>query len=144
MLGPIEIVVIAFPGNKFSGEIMPVLNDLVEEDTISIIDGLFVMKDADGNTTYTEFDELGANDDAAELTEVIDRIEGLLSDDDVEELSADLENNSSAAILIFEHTWVKPLRDAIVNAGGVLLESVRIPGAVVDEVLGSLADSDTD
>lgn len=142
MLGPIEIVVIAFPGNKFTGEILPVLTDLVEADTISIIDGLFVVKDSDGKTSYAEFDELGSNADAAALTDVIERIEGLLSDDDVEQLSADLENNSSAAILIFEHTWVKPLRDAMANAGGVLLESVRIPGAVVDEVLGSLADTD--
>lgn len=144
MLGPIEIVVIAFPGNKFSGEIVPALTALVAGDTISIIDGLFVMKDSDGAISYAEFDELGTNDDAAALTDVIERIEGLLSDEDVEELSADLENNSSAAILIFEHTWVKPLRDAIANAGGVLLESVRVPGAVVEEVLGSLAQADTD
>ena len=144
MLGPIEILVIEFPGNKFTGEIMPALNDLVDSETISIVDGLFVMKDAEGAIVYSEFEELGTNDDASALTEVIDMINGLLSDDDVQELAADLDNNSSAAILVFEHTWVKPLRDAIVSSGGVLINSVRIPGAAVEEVLEALAEADTD
>lgn len=144
MLGPIEILVIEFPGNKFRGEIMPALNDLVDSKTISIVDGLFVMKDAEGAIVYSEFEELGTNDDASALTEVIDMINGLLSDDDVQELAAELDNNSSAAILVFEHTWVKPLRDAIVSSGGVLVNSIRIPGAAVEEVLEALAEADTD
>ena len=144
MLGPIEILVIEFPGNKFTGEIMPALNDLVDSETISIVDGLFVMKDAEGAIVYSEFEELGTNDDASALTEVIDMINGLLSDDDVQELAAELDNNSSAAILVFEHTWVKPLRDAIVSSGGVLVNSIRIPGAAVEEVLEALAEADTD
>ena len=139
MLGPIEIVVIAFPGNNFNGEILPALSDLIDSDTISIVDALFVRKDADGAVEFTEFEELGENADAAFLSEVIDRIEGLISDEDVEELADDLENDSSAAILVFEHTWVKPLRDAIMGSGGVLLESVRVPGAVVEEVLAAVA-----
>lgn len=144
MLGPIEILVIAFPGNKFTGEIMPALTDLVDSETISIVDGLFVMKDAEGTIAYSEFEELGTNDDASALTEVIDMINGLLSDDDVQELAAELENNSSAAILVFEHTWFKPLRDAIVSSGGLLVDTVRIPGMVVEEVLEALAEADTD
>jgi uncharacterized membrane protein len=144
MLGPIEIVVIAFPRNQFKGEILPAIGDLVDSDTISIVDALFVQKDADGIVEYTEFEELGENADAAFLTEVIDRIEGLISDEDVAELAENLENDSSAAVLVFEHTWVKPLRDAIVGAGGVLLEGVRIPGAVVDEVLAALVDAEID
>jgi hypothetical protein len=141
MLGPIEIVVVEFPGNQFTGEILPALKHLVETDTISIIDGLFVRKDADGSTTYAEFDELGSNDDAAGLTGVIERIDGLISDDDVAELALGLHDNCSAAILVFEHTWVKPLRDAVVGSGGVLLDTVRVPGAVVEEVLESLVDA---
>ena len=144
MLGPIEILVIAFPGNRFTGEIMPALNDLVDSETISIVDGLFVTKDAQGAIAYSEFEELGTNEDASALTDVIDMINGLLSDDDVQELAADLDNNSSAAILVFEHTWIKPLRDAIVNSGGVLVDTVRIPGQVVEEVLEALAEADSD
>ncbi|TFC96546.1 hypothetical protein E3T28_11910 [Cryobacterium sinapicolor] len=144
MLGPIEILVVEFPGNRFTGEIMPALNDLVDAETISIVDGLFVMKDAEGTITYSEFEELGASVDASALTEVMDTINGLLSDDDVQELAAKLDDNCSAAILVFEHTWIKPLRDAIVNSGGILVDTVRIPGMVVEEVLGALAEGDTD
>ncbi|TFC42550.1 hypothetical protein E3T26_09850 [Cryobacterium sp. TMT1-21] len=144
MLGPIEILVIAFPGNRFTGEILPALADLVDTDTISIIDGVFVRKDEDGTISYSEFEELGVNEDAMALTDVIEMINGLVSDEDVEELAADLENDSSAAILVFEHTWFKPLRDAIVSSGGVLVDTVRIPGAVVDEVLEALAEADAD
>ena len=144
MLGPIEILVVEFPGNRFTGEIMPALNDLVDSDTISIVDGLFVMKDTEGTITYSEFEELGASVDASALTEVMDTINGLLSDDDVQELAAKLDDNCSAAILVFEHTWIKPLRDAIVNSGGILVDTVRIPGMVVEEVLEALAEGDTD
>lgn len=144
MLGPIEILVVEFPGNKFTGEIMPALNDLVDSDTISIVDGLFVMKDAAGSITYSEFEELGANIDASALIQVIDTTNGLLSDDDVQELAAKLDDNCSAAILVFEHTWMKPLRNAIVNSGGILVDTVRIPGMVVEEVLEALAESDSD
>jgi uncharacterized membrane protein len=144
MLGPIEVLVIEFPGNKFTGEIMPALNDLVDSEMITIVDGLFVMKDAEGTIVYSEFEELSSDDDASALTEVIEMINGLLSDDDVQELAAELDNNCSAAILVFEHTWMKPLRDAIVNSGGVLVHSVRIPGMVVEEVLEALAEGDTD
>lgn len=138
-LGPIEIVVIAFPGNHFHGDILPELRQLVASDTISVIDGLLVRKDADGVTTYVELNEHGANPEADELSSVIERIDGLISDDDIAELTADIEVDSSAAILVFEHTWVKPLRDAVVTSGGVLLESIRVPGAVVDEVLREVA-----
>ncbi|TFD31640.1 DUF6325 family protein [Cryobacterium cryoconiti] len=144
MLGPIEILVVEFPGNKFTGEIMPALNDLVDSETISIVDGLFVMKDAEGSITYSEFEELGANVDASALTQVIDTTNGLLSDDDVQELAAKLDDNCSAAILVFEHTWIKPLRNAIVNSGGILVDTVRIPGMVVEEVLEALAETDSD
>ena len=144
MLGPIEIAVIAFPGSHFTGDIVPALAQLVDTDTISIVDALLVRKEATGEASYTEIDELGLNDDASRLAGVIDRIEGLLSDDDVTELAASLEPGSSAAIMVFEHTWVKPLRDAIGAAGGTLLESIRIPGAVVDEVLSTMRASDTD
>jgi hypothetical protein len=139
-LGPIEVLVVAFPENRFTGEILPELAAVVASETITIVDGLFVTLDADGTASYFEFDELSPGSDVASLISVLDRVDGLLSDDDVERLTESLEPNSSAAILVFEHTWVKPLRDSIVDAGGVLLESVRIPGAVVSEVQAAIAE----
>ena len=140
MLGPIEIVVIAFPGSHFKGEIIPVLADLVDTGTITIVDGLLAVKDADGSIDFVEIDELGGDPDAAALSAVLDRSEGLLSNEDIQELLIELEPGSSAAVLVFEHTWVKPFRDAIINADGVLLQRVQVPGVAVEIVLAALAE----
>lgn len=141
-LGPIEVLEIAFPENRFTGEIIPELERLIEQDIISIVDGVFVTKDADGNVEFVEFEELDANDDAARLTDLLNQIESLISDEDVLTLAEGLEPNSSAAILAFEHTWAKPFRDKIVDAGGVLVSNFRIPGAVVEELMAELAELD--
>ena len=141
-LGPIEVLVVSFPGNQFTGGIIPELERLVGNDTISIIDGLLVRKDADGEVTFIEFEELGGNADAERLAGVMDQLESLISDEDVQELAASLEPDSSEAILVFEHTWAKPLRDAIVSSGGVLANNFRVPGMVVDELLAELAELD--
>ena len=141
-LGPIEVLVISFPGNQFNGGIIPELERLVGNDTISIIDGLLVTKDANGQVTFTEFEELGGNADAERLAGVMDQPETLISDEDVEEMAASLEPGSSEAILVFEHTWAKPLRDAIIESGGVLANNFRIAGQVVDELLAELAELD--
>ena len=141
-LGPIEVLVISFPGNQFTGEIIPELERLVGNDTISIIDGLLVRKDADGEVTFFEVAERGGDADVDRLAGVMDQLESLISDDDVQELAASLEPDSSEAILVFEHTWAKPLRDAIVSSGGVLANNFRVPGMVIDELLAELAELD--
>jgi hypothetical protein len=139
-LGPIEVVVVAFPGNRFNGRLVPELRRLIDADTISVIDGLFARKHADGSTTFIELDEMDANDDAAGLVGLLDRCDGLLADEDVTALTEQLGPNSSAAILVFEHTWMKPIRDAVVDSGGVLAANFRVPGAVVQDVLASMAE----
>jgi hypothetical protein len=141
-LGPIEVLVIDFPGNRFNGDILPELERLVETKTISIIDGLFLHKDAEGDVAFYELSEVGADESVARLAGLLDQLESLLSDEDVEELAAGLDVDSSAAILVFEHTWAKPLRDAIVGAGGVLAANFRVPGLAVDELLDELAALD--
>lgn len=141
-LGPIEVIVVAFPGNEFNGEILPELERLVEAQTIAIVDALLLIKDADGNVDFIEFREADTNPDAARLAALIDQIDSLISDDDVEELAATVEPNSSAAMLVFEHTWAKPFRDAVIGSGGALAANFRIPGLVVEELLTELAETD--
>jgi hypothetical protein len=138
-LGPIEVLEIGFPGNEFNGEILPELERLVESNTISIIDGLFLQKGDDGEVAFFELEDVGADESVARLAALLDQVEGLISDEDVTELASGLAPNSSAAILVFEHTWAKPLRDAIVGSGGVLAANFRVPGMVVDELLDELA-----
>ncbi len=138
-LGPIEVLVVGFPGNQFNGEIIPELERLIDNDIISVVDGLFLQKDADGEVTFVEFDEDGANADATRLANLLNQIESLISDEDVMELAEGLEPDSSAAILVFEHTWSKPFRDAIIDSGGMLAANFRVPGLVVEELLNELA-----
>ena len=141
-LGPIEVIEIAFPGNQFNGEIIPELERLVEAGTITVVDGVAIVKGADGEVEFVEFDQEDANPAAARLASLLDQVEALISDEDIETLAAGLEPNSSAAILVFEHTWAKPFRDAVVASGGVLAANFRVPGTTVELLLDELAELD--
>ena len=139
-MGPVEVIAVGFPGSQFNGGIIPELQKLVDGGVITIIDGLLATKDESGEVALAELGE--ADDDSGRLRVLAERIDGLVSDEDVAELTADLEPGSSAAILVFENTWMKPLRDAIVGSSGVLLSNVRVPGSVVEEILETVPDED--
>jgi Family of unknown function (DUF6325) len=98
-IGPVEYVVIAFPGNRFKGEIVPALAELVDNDVIRIIDVAFIKKDADGNTTMFEYDSL---DDvlAFGFADVDGEAGGVLNDEDLELAAEALEPDSSAALIV--------------------------------------------
>ena len=138
-LGPIEVVVLTFPGSRFDGTIVPELASLLEAGTISLVDAVLAVKDTSGDTTFVEIDAASEDESVQRVAELFDRVDELISDEDVLALTTDLPPGSTAAILAFEHTWVKPLRDAIVRSGGELAATIRIPGAAVDEVLDALA-----
>jgi hypothetical protein len=137
-LGPIELLVVKFPGSQFSGEIAPALTDLVESGTIRVIDILFVHKSQDGEVTVLEINDLD-DDDFSHFDPVVEDLTGMLTPDDARQLSAGLENNSAGAIMLFENTWATRFRDAMVHANGQLMLSERIPRAVIDELVGSAA-----
>lgn len=134
-LAPIELLVIGFPGNQFTGGILPELETLVENGVITVVDALLILKDEDGTVNFLELDQIDAGESIAAFRRLLTEGNGLLSDEDVEEFAAALEPGSSAAALVFEHTWFKPLRDEILDSGGMLLANMRVPGLVVDEVL---------
>jgi hypothetical protein len=139
-LAPIELLVIGFPGNQFTGGIIPEIEALVEDGIITIIDALLILKEDDGTVDFVEVDQIDPHADAAVLKHFLEQGNGLLGDEDVEEFAAALAPGSSAAALVFEHTWFKPLRDELLDSGGVLLANMRIPGLVVDEVLATVAE----
>jgi Family of unknown function (DUF6325) len=134
--GPIELLVIKFPGNRFTGDIMPALADLVENGTIHIVDLLFVHKSAAGDVSLLEFDDL-APDVAGQWAPLVADVTPLLNDVDAYELAASLDNDSSAGLMLFENTWATRFADAIRNAHGEVVLNERIPGVVIDEVLAS-------
>jgi len=129
-IGPVEYMIVAFPGNKFKGEIVPALKELVETGTIRIIDLAFVMKDADGAVGTAELADLDSN-----VYKAFDALSpetmGLLNQDDLAAAGEELDPNSSAALLVWEDVWATKLRDAIVNANGELLDLERVPYEVV-------------
>jgi uncharacterized membrane protein len=139
-LGPVELLVVRFPGNEFRGEIAPALRELVEGGTIRVIDLLFVTKDADGNLRSTELTDLDAATYAV-YDPLVSDLEGLLADDDVQRLGAALEPNSSAAVMLFENVWATRFRDAVVNAKGELVLAERIPHSVIEEVAAARAQA---
>jgi hypothetical protein len=132
-LGPVELLFVQFPGNQFTGEIAPALADLVESGTIRIIDLVFVAKDADGNSVGFELEDVG-DESRAFFDPLVEDLEDLISDEDVEDLSEALEPNSSAAIMLFEHRWAIPFRDALANSGGELVARLPIPAEALAEV----------
>lgn len=125
-IGPVEYMILGFPGNKFKGEIAPALADLVASGTIRIIDLAFVKKDADGTLTTFELSELD-DDEVGPFGDVDTEIQGLLNEEDLELAGDALEPDSSAAVLVWENAWAATLAEAIRNADGVLLEHERVP-----------------
>lgn len=139
-LGPIEVVTIGFESDRFQGTIIPELERLVEAGIVSIADGVFVQRSGEDETTVIEFGQEDADGDLARVGELMGEALDLVSDEDIEALTDGLPVGASAAILVFEHTWVKPLRDAIAGAGGELIDSIRVPGLVVQEVLDAVQE----
>ncbi|WP_062302584.1 DUF6325 family protein [Demequina subtropica] len=139
MIGPVEIVTIAFPEDRFDGSILPELRRLVETGVISLVDAVIVRKDAEGAVEILELAEVTDDEDVAALSDLLARMDGLLNDEDAEIVVEALPPGGTAAILCFEHSWVVPLRDAIIANGGELLDTVRIPGPVVQEVLDAVS-----
>jgi len=138
-LGPIELLVIGFPGNQFTGGILPEIERLVDNDVITLVDALLVYKDDNGGVEIIELDQVDASQDVAALSQFLEEGNGLISEEDMEGFADALEPGSSAAALAFEHTWFKPLRDELVDSGGILLANMRVPGLVVDDVLAAVA-----
>lgn len=131
-IGPVEYIIIAFPGNQFRGEIAPALERLIDNGTVRIIDLVFVQKDAAGEMSTYEFDQL---DDLAPFASLHGEVSGLINQEDIEYAAAGLDVNSSAALIVWEDAWATELATAIRGAGGIVLEGARIPPDLVETAL---------
>jgi translation initiation factor IF-2 len=129
-IGPVDYAVIAFPGNKFRGEVAPALAELVEAGTIRIIDIAFAGKNADGDAVAFELTEL--DPDVREgLEKAGVEVGGLVNEDDLMDVAAGLEPNSSAALIVWENVWARKVAQAMRDAGGELVAFERLPHDVV-------------
>jgi uncharacterized membrane protein len=134
--GPVDLVLLGFPGNQFTGEIAPALRDLVSSGTVRILDLVFITKDADGNVAGVELSDLG--EAAAAFDGVDGEINELLTDEDIEAAGEELDPDSSAALLMFENTWAGRLARAIREANGEVVAYERIPRDALEEFLGAI------
>jgi Family of unknown function (DUF6325) len=130
-IGPVEYMIVAFPGNRFTGEIVPAIAEQVDNGTIRVIDLAFVIKDADGNVAAMEAGDLDSDVyEAFHSLETSDGM-GLLNEDDLTAAAEELEPNSSAALLVWEDLWAAKIADAIRKADGVIFDLERVPHEVV-------------
>jgi hypothetical protein len=125
-LGPVDWLVVEFPGSEFKGEIGPALNDLVDKGLVRVLDLLLLKKDADGSMEAYELSDLGEGE-IGELRSYEAELAMLLSEDDVEAVAEALEPGSTAACLVYENTWAAPFASAMRRAGGELIADGRIP-----------------
>jgi hypothetical protein len=125
-LGPVDWIVVEFPGSRFKGEIAPALDDLVMRKIIRVLDLLLIRKDVEGALEIFELSDLDESE-IGTLRLYESALANLLSEEDVEAVAAAIEPGSTAALLVWENSWAAPFASAVRHAGGQLAASGRIP-----------------
>jgi len=136
--GPIDFLALEFKGNQFKGEILKELNTLMAQKIIRVIDLVIVYKDPQGAVTVKEIQQPDV-----EFIAIFDptkvETQGMIKKDDIDMIASNLENNSTAGLLLYENLWATTFKDACLRAGGAVLMQERIPYQVVDEVIRDLS-----
>ncbi|MFF4871982.1 DUF6325 family protein [Streptomyces sp. NPDC003444] len=133
-MGPVDYLVLEFPGNRMTGEGLAHLLDLVDRHVIRVLDLAFVRKDADGSVVALEIADLDG-DGELDLAVFDGASSGLLDEDDLREAAAAVEPDSSAGVIVYENLWAAPLAAALRRGGARMVAGGRIPA---DDLLASL------
>lgn len=132
--GPIELLMIRFPGDQISGDLAPALTQLVDDGLIHIVDMLFIRKDADGRVSVFELGDLSP-DVSGQYAPLLNDVTELLNEEDAYELADSLENSTSAGIMLFENIWATRFAQAVRDSSGEVVLNERIPNAVIEEIV---------
>ena len=124
-MGPIDYVVVEFPGSKLKGEALPILVDLVDRGTIRLLDLVFIKKELDGTVKGMVLADLD-HDEQLDLALFEGASSGMLGEDDITSAASAIEPGSSAGLLVYENTWAAPFAAALRRAGGQLVASGRL------------------
>lgn len=138
MLGPIDYVVVGFKGNNFDGSILAELAKATNSGVIRLVDLIFVMKDGEGNVAAAEIPD--QHEDIKEAAGALDVANDmpLLTEGDVKKVGAQMENNTSAGLLVIEQLWAKGLKKALLGANGTLIAEGRVHADVVTAAVKEL------
>jgi flagellar motor switch protein FliM len=139
--GPVDFVALEFRGNKFKGEIFPEILNLVNNGVVRVIDMIVVKKDAKGNVTHQEMQETDKKI-LAVFNPLKAEINGMIQVEDIEMIGEKLENNCTAAVILFENLWAVNFVRAVENANGRSVMHVRIPHELVVETMDKIASVD--
>lgn len=141
-LGPVDWIVVEFPEQKFTGEVAPILKDLVDRELIRVLDLIFLRRDREGGYEVLEATDM-VDSDIGELRAYETELAMLLSEQDVIDLVETIEPGNAAAVLVWENLWAAPFGSAVRRAGGQLAASGRIPiQAVIAAVEADAAEAD--
>ena len=138
-LGPIDIVVIAYPaGSPMTGEAAPLLMDLVDRGIVRVLDAMFVIKNEDG--TFSGFEAEGLDDKNVGDFKVFEGASsGLLGDADAATAAEAMDPGSAAVLIVYENRWAAPFAAAVRRNGGVLVENQRVS---VQDLIGAIEASE--
>jgi Family of unknown function (DUF6325) len=130
VVGPIEYIIVGFPGSKFNGQIAPELAKLIDSRLVRILDLVIISKDESGEVGVFEFDQL---DELAAFADLEGEVGGIVGQEDIDYAAASLEPGSSLGLLVWEDLWAAPFAAAVRESGGVLLEGGRVPHELAQE-----------
>ena len=125
-MGPIDFMVIEFPGGRMSGEGLPLLVDLADRGIVRVLDLVFARKMSDGSVV--QMNMTGLSRDGNEGLEVFEGASsGMLDDKDIKAAASVIESGSTAALLVYENRWAAPLATALRRSGAQLVALERVP-----------------
>jgi hypothetical protein len=133
VFGPLEYLVVGCEKYRFTGQILAELRAAQEKGIIRVVDLCVIAKDEQGNVTQRELSDL-SGEEATELSPLATNVMSLLSDEDIQQVAADIPNNSAAGLVLFEHTWAIGLKEAIKNAGAVAITGGFVSHDALEEL----------
>jgi len=133
-LGPVEYIAIAFPGSRFSGQIIPALQELVDNGTIRILDLVIIHRQDNGDIEAAELSDASPEESAVLSTLGVVGMR-LLGEEDVEDIGGALDPGSSCALMVWENVWASRFAKSLRDADGVLIANGRIPVPVIEEAM---------
>jgi hypothetical protein len=137
-MGPVEVLVVEFPGNRFTGDIAPSITELEDAGLVNVLDLVFVSKDADGAVTWFELGSLP--DEVASSFAPLDHgPRDLLSEEDIADVAEGLDPESSIGVVVWENVWARRFAKAVRDASGRVLVNERIPRGEVEAAMAALS-----